>query len=701
MDIPHLVSTTNGFPKFNPMQEKALAAGLFDQNLVIASPTASGKTVIAELCGLDSILNKNQKAIYLAPLRALAAEHYHDFKQKYAKKHKIRFALSTGDYDSASQYLQKYDMIFATYEKVDSLLRHKADWLANVGLLIVDEVHLLGTDRGPALEMAITKFRQTNPHVRVVCLSATIPNSDQIAKWLSARLVQSDYRPVPLKEGVYFDHEIRFSNDLEPVHATERDSISALVHDTLHLKNKQVLVFASTRPNAQSTAKKLAPLTEQLLTPAAKDRLSKAAAAIKNALEQPTEQCELLSKLVENGVAFHHAGLVEKQRRIVEKAFKKNLVKVICATPTLAAGVNIPAYRVIISSIYRYGETGSERIPVAEYKQMAGRAGRPKYDQAGEAILLSSSLTESDDLLDTYIRGDIEPTQSQLGFEPVLRSHLLAVIATGYVFDLDSLSDFFSKTFYAYQYGKLDALLTKLDDVRKELEEMGFVKSDRQKFRATPLGKRVAELYLDPLSAFDLVNALRKKSAFSPFTYLFLFCRTAELSPYISVPKKIEPLVFERLGESQLELPIDLANEMYADPHLLRRFFTAEILDAWINEKPERSLVEDFNIQPGILHSKVVRCDWLSFCTAELSRLIGEERHVAPVNRLKQRLKYGVREELLVLTQFSGIGRVRARRLWQNNVKSVADLKKIDVMDLGLLIGEETAKKIKQQLGQN
>ena len=700
MDIPAFVRDANGFSGFNPMQEKALSTGLFDQNIVIASPTASGKTIIAELCGLDFILNKKQKAIYMAPLRALASEHFHEFKKKYGSKHKIRFALSTGDYDSASHYLQRFDMIFSTYEKVDSLLRHKAEWLKDVGILIVDEVHMLGTDRGPTLEMAITKFLATNPHIRVVCLSATIPNANQIAEWLSARLVQSDYRPVPLREGVYYDGEIRFSNELEPVAYSERDGVKALVHDTLHQKNKQCLVFANTRPNAQGIAKKIASLTEETLTPAAKQRLKKASHAILHTLETPTEQCEILSKLVERGVAFHHAGLLEKQRKIVESAFKKNLVKVICATPTLAAGINVPAFRVIIPTIYRYGRFGSERISVSEYKQMAGRAGRPKFDSKGEAILLANTSVETDDLIETYVRGPLEPTESKLGFEPVLRSHLLAAVATEYVSDLDSLNEFFSKTFYAKQYKKLDALIAQLVDVLGELTDMGFVEKDEKRFRATPLGRRVAELYLDPLSAFDLISGLKRKHGFSPFTYLFLFSQTAELAPLISVPKKVEPLVWERLGESQPELPIELSAEMYSDPNLLKKFFTAELLEEWINEKPERQLVEDFNVQPGILHAKLVRCDWLSFCLSELAALIGEQRHVGPINKLKARLKYGVREDLLILTQLRGIGRVRARRLWHNNVRSVTDLKKIDIQDLAVLIGQETAQKVKQQLGQ-
>jgi len=699
IDVAELVRTANGFDSFNPMQQKALVEGLFDSNLVIASPTASGKTIIAELAGLDSILNQKKKAIYLAPLRALASEHYRDFKQKYASTYKVRFALSTGEYDSASQYLQNYDMIFLTNEKADSLLRHKAEWLSRVGVLIIDEVHLLGNDRGPTLEMVITQFRHLNPSIRIIALSATIPNSAQIAKWLSAKLVLSDYRPVPLSEGVLFDSEIRFGhNQLEALHSTEKEPILQIVHDTLHQKNKQALVFVNTRPLSQTTAKKISSLTEKVLSDSARKRLQKAASAIQSALEHPTEQCELLAHLVKRGVAFHHAGLVQKQRHIVESAFKKNLLKVICATPTLAAGVNTPAFRVIIPSVYRYGDQGYERISVSEYKQMSGRAGRPKFDSTGEAILLAKSLTESDELLEKYVNGKPEEIESKLGIEPVLRTHLLASVATGLVSDAESLHSFFSKTFYAEQFGKMDALLAQLMDLLEELKEMKFVEPHGAQFAATPLGKRVSELYLDPVSARELLDGLLRKQLFSPLSYLFLAAQTLENAPWITVPKKFEAEIFDHLQESKSELPIDFEQRFYSDPHFLRKFFLAELLEAWISELPENEIVARFNVQPGILRSRLLSSDWMVFSAAELCKLVNANHHVTPLSRLQQRLKHGVREELLVLTELRGIGRVRARRLWQNNVRSLVDLKKIDVVDLGRLIGDETAQKVKKQL---
>lgn len=701
MDIPTLVKTANGFSDFNPMQQAALKAPLFEKSLVVAAPTASGKTVVAELAALDAVLNKKQKVVYTCPLRALASEHYTDWKKKFAPL-KTKIMISIGDFDSGSKYLTNYDIILSTNEKVDSLLRHKADWLSQVGLLIVDEVHTLGSDRGPVLELVISKLRVVNPSLRVLALSATIPNADQIATWLGAELVQSNYRPVPLEEGIFFDSEIRFEKRTEAIATPEKNAVLEIAHDTFNQKNKQCLVFANSRARSEGLAEKVAPISNQKLSEREKAVLARLSARILDVLEQPTHQCRLLSNLVLQGVGFHHAGLLEKQRRLVELGFKKNFLKAICATPTLAAGVNLPAFRVLIPSLHRYDGSfgGSSRISVSEYKQMSGRAGRSAYDERGESILIAGSQLEADELMESFVRGELEPVESRLGIEPVLRTHLLAAIATHFIFDLQSLEEFFSKTFYAFQYQKTDALFAQLSRVLTELQDMGFVVANDKRFEATPLGRRVSELYLDPLSAFGLIESLRASRAFSPLTYLFLFSSCSELFPLPSVSKKKEPELLESLVQSQDELPVNVNVELYSDPHLVKKFLLAKTFEEWISEAPEQKIVDDFGIAPGILRSKLLISDWLSYAAFELCQLLELKPHLERLARLRGRLKHGVRDELLLLCEVRGIGRMRARRLWQSNVRSVTDLKKIDVVDLGRLLGEKTAAQIKQNVGQ-
>ncbi len=697
MDIEKKVRELNGFSAFNEMQLAVLKKDWRKRNLVVSAPTASGKTIIAELCALQSVIERKQKVVYTAPLRALAAEHFNDFKKKYSTTLNVKVALSTGDFDSSSAYLQNNDIIFTTYEKLESLIRHRVEWLPAIGLLVLDEVHELDSDRGPTLEILVTKMRFLNPKVQLLALSATIPNANEIAKWLNAELVESDFRPVQLREGVLFEDEIHFSKQKEKIEGAA-EPVIALVNDTLNLKQKQALVFVNTRKHSEGLAKKLSTLTEKKLSEKEKRSLEKASQRVLSALEAPTEQCVLLSKLVAKGIAFHNAGLLQKQRAIIEELFKSNHLKVLVATPTLAAGVNLPAFRVIIPSLYRYTAWGQQRIPVREYKQWAGRAGRPKFDSSGESILVARSELEIEDLLENYVNGDIEDVSSRLSLEPVLRMHLLAAIANNFVFDWQSMEDFFGKTFYAFQFGSLSSLFEKISSLLAELQQLGFVEGNEKRFKATVLGARVSELYLDPLSAHNLILAL-KRNALDSFAFLFAFAGTFELYPLISVSAKREAELWEKLQGFAGDLPADLQKEMFLDSDLLKKFNTALLLQSWIDELPEQAIAKEFNVQPGILHSKLLICDWLAYGAFELSKLLGLEKNLPRLLVLRKRLKKGVREELLQLCELKWVGRVRARRLWHSNIRSIADLKNVPFEVLAKLLGTDVAIKLKKQLG--
>jgi len=192
-----------------PAQEKAVSAGLLDgKSLLVCTPTASGKTLIAELAAMKRILEKKGKAVYIVPLKALASEKHRDFTARYGAM--ARIALSSGDLDSSDGYLEGYDLIITTSEKLDSLIRHHAPWISQIATIIVDEVHLLNDPgRGPTLEILLTILRQL-VDAQIIALSATIGNPEELAAWLDAGLVVDDWRPVKLKQGIYFEGKVRF-----------------------------------------------------------------------------------------------------------------------------------------------------------------------------------------------------------------------------------------------------------------------------------------------------------------------------------------------------------------------------------------------------------------------------------------------------------------------------------------------------------
>ena len=204
------ILTKAGIKELRPSQQKALKAGLLDgKNLLVCTPTASGKTLIAELVMLSGILNRKGTAIYIVPLKALGSEKFRDFKERYG--HCCKVALSIGDLDAQDSYLADYDLIVTTSEKLASLLRHHAPWLKKVATIVVDEIHLLNdTDRGPTLEILLTMLREILSDVQVIGLSATIGNPEELAEWLGAKLVQDDWRPVKLEQGIYREGKIEY-----------------------------------------------------------------------------------------------------------------------------------------------------------------------------------------------------------------------------------------------------------------------------------------------------------------------------------------------------------------------------------------------------------------------------------------------------------------------------------------------------------
>ena len=213
--------------------------------------------------------------------------------------------------------------------------------------------------------------------------------------------------------------------------------------DTIKI-GKQALVFCNTRRSSEATAEKIA---KEIKTNS--EELDELNNQILKVLSTPTKQCRRLAMCVRRGTAFHHAGLAAGQRKIVENGFKIGLIKIICSTPTLAMGINLPAFRTIIKDLKRYGgRWGLQYIPTLEYHQMAGRAGRPDFnDKFGQAICIAKTESDAEEILERFIYADPENIYSKLAVEPVLRTYCLSLIATGFANSYESLINFFEKTF--------------------------------------------------------------------------------------------------------------------------------------------------------------------------------------------------------------------------------------------------------------
>jgi len=700
----------NGIIELYPPQEEAVKAGALEgRNLVLASPTASGKTLVAELCALKHVLEKEGKVVYLTPLRALASEKYEEFR-KYStitkpNEKRISVGISTGDYDSSDPWLEHYDIIIATNEKMDSLLRHKAKWMDEISLVIADEVHLLNeAERGPTLEVVLARLMQTNPDIQILALSATINNVEEIGGWLKADYITTEWRPILLKEGILLHNEIQFKDgDAKKIEKETRNPAINLALNTVKTSG-QALIFASTRKNAVTIAKKAAAKIEQVLSKPLKRTLEREAERIL-ATGEKTSVSELLAELVRCGVAFHHAGLGGAHRKIIEDSFREGKIKVLTATPTLAFGVNLPARTVIIQDYRRY-EPGYGYYPISvlEYKQMSGRAGRPKYDKIGEAILIAKTADEADYLMESYVLAKPERIWSRLAVERILRSHVLATIAADYAHTEYGIYDFFSKTFYAYQYD-VGAIKNIIARILKYLYDEEMIDVSGENIYATRFGKRVSELYIDPVSAVIIRDALRQKPMFlTDLSLLHMIAHTPDmrpiLRPYTSELDKIAVFLEEHREELLVPVPNEWEDRINYET-FLGEVKTAMTLKAWIEETSEDEIIERFHVQPGDLYRTVENAKWLLYATNELAALFGN-KEVQPLTlELMERVEKGVKKELLPIVRLEGVGRVRGRILYNAGYKTIEDIKHAQIEDLMNLplIGPKLAKKIKGQVG--
>jgi helicase len=685
----------DGIEELYPPQEKAIGPALAGKNLVLSIPTASGKSLVAYLAMLQAVL-RGGKALYIVPLKALASEKYDDLSKFESLG--IKVGESSGDFDEIDPKLQMYDIVIATSEKADSLLRHRVKWLEQLSVVVADEVHLINDpERGPTLEVTLVKFRTFNPNAQIIALSATIRNSKELAEWLDADLVESDWRPVPLREGVYSEGELFFTDNTKRNLEDEGDAVRTLVKGAL-VSGGQCLVFVNTRKASESLAMSLGPLVKDVGSPRL-DELSKMSKRLIGEQEEPTTLGSKLGKAIRLGAAFHHAGLTNPQRRLVEDSFKKGLLKCIVATPTLAAGINLPARTVIVRDVKRFdSNVGYTMIPVLEVKQMCGRAGRPRFDKYGEAILVARDQEEKEMLLETYLLGENEQIFSKLGTEPAVRSHVLALVATKAAASIDDLKSFFSRTFLAHQ---TDAayLGDTLEKVVEYLRKEGMLQDD-EPLKATLFGRMVSDLYIDPLSAVILRDALRKYVPGRSFGILHAACATPDMS-LLYLRQSDSGWIEEYLDEKKDELVIEPPDSLADYEFYLAQVKTAKLIYDWMSEMHENEIAENFSVGPGDIRNKMDLAEWLIHAACRLSDAFNKDAGVE-LREMRTRIRYGIKPELLELVKLRGIGRARARALYDRGYKTIENLRttSYDLLKQIPTIGEAVAKSIKVQLGQ-
>ena len=717
---------SEGYEELFEPQEQSVKAGLFDEkkNFLITIPTASGKTLIAMLAILSHLSKHKTKVVYLTPLRALTSEKFEEFKklEKLNLGRKIKVALSTGDSKEKKEKLEDADVIFLTNESMDANMAFQKDWIYDIGLVVSDEIHLIGDNtRGPTLEIILTRFKSgfigKNPP-KIIGLSATISNSNELADWLNCELVESTFRRVPLSEAVYSRHIIT-NQDREETEGNFAKNRQESRHpkawiglglDTVAEKH-QCLIFAMTRKNAVAWAKEAGLDVVKELKPNQKKELEKISKKILPKEDYDnTKLTSELAKTVKNGTAFHHAGLDQRCRTIIENAFKNRHIKLLTATPTLAAGVNLPARRVVIPSVMRYTNNGLEKISILEYKQMCGRAGRPQYDDMGESIIIAKGYP--DEILEHYVDGEPEPLESKtLDEDSSLRINLLGFIYTASKFNptsYEKIIKFFSQTFAAYQLSDDSVLEKKVTKQLEKLKEYGMI-TDENGFEPTKFGIRIFYLRIDPETAFDMTGYIEDylRGTKHTFGILYMITNLHEFYSQYPIPDKYQ---------GNMDDLIDPNEKLYRNQEFLREycFKSLLILYKWIDAMTYQDMSDHFDAEPGdifyikenaknlvYIFTEIIKF-WRDYAKENKQKKIVSEYQslIDESDLLKLQIQHGVPEKYLELVKIKQIGRVRAQILYKNGFKNRLDLEKAKIEKLAKIdkIGLTIANNIKAEL---
>lgn len=678
-DIKTIINTAYPYIKeFNPAQKAVIESGYLEDksNYIISIPTASGKTVLGILPALKTILNGG-KAIYAAPLLSIQNEKVKEFKA--FEEHGIK----VGKHPSNS------DLSVMVFESFDALTRFSWNVLREVDTLIIDEFHMIGEySRGPTLESAITRAKIINPSLRIIALSATLKNMDEIEQWLDGKTVEHNYRPVPLNKEVL---------DAEMFNTKNKNDVIVKIVEKAIEDNSQALSFVSTRRFTESLATYVAKKIDKKTTKEQKQKFKQVADKLlevpKKKGSLPTTTCLKLAEAAEKGVVFHHAGLFNEQKEIIEDEFRKGNILMITATPSLMYGVNLPSKYVVIRDHTRWTSNGPASIPVFDYEQMSGRAGRPQYDDVGYSYLVAKTMDEAFDLEARYVNGEIELTNSKLiDNKDAIYKQIIAQIASSLSKNLDDLNDFFGKTLYGFQMKNnpsmsmfaQDSLNWELESALEFLLQNGIIRATPEGLKTTDFGNLIAKSNYAVETAVKIKEYVSTMEKLNPAEMIYALAETPDL-PLISFKgRKSKDPVRDKLSECGL-FAVDIGN-----PEA-----TAVSLIEWIDERNEYEIENAYNVYSASTRRSAYEASRLVKFAKNTLEVLGNYSNLKDMDYLSARLYYGVKEDIIPLVVgVKRLGRKRARLLMKTFGDNLSEASEKELQKVEG-IGSKLAGKVK------
>ncbi len=719
---------TCGLGQLLPIQEAAVKKyNLFGEgNLLIFSPTSSGKTFIGEMAALHTA-RRNQRVLYLVPQKALAEEKFEEFRRRY-KKMKIKVVISTRDRKEYDRQINagKYHVAVVVFEKMQSLLVANPSLLRNVGLVLVDELQMIGDPkRGPSLEVLLTKILTSSGSPRIMGLSAVLGKARSLASWLNAQLCVSYSRPMELRKGVLCDGVFKYVEHNSKTEGEEQftapdddaneegiimEQVRSFVED-----GEQCLVFRKSRVESVNMARGIGTSIS--------GSASTGAIAELDGLEDSNNK-DMLMKMLSKGVAYHNSDLDWEQRDVIERNFRKGDIRVLVSTSTLAMGMNLPVKNVFIDADRwdrdTYGKWTRVPISVAEYENMAGRAGRLGLEKEfGRAILVSDGDFQAKTLFDVFVNGklgDIEPT---LDSDPI-EHHVLNFVASGLCGTREEiriilLSSFTGKMRWSGD-GKREAFETKLNDgINHCIEGELITESSKGKLSATELGRAIAVkgvrvdtgIYLakkikslmpavDTVDIFDILIWLNacpegKEIYFNLSTaehrsgdFLALFKRTI---------KTLSPEAYKRYSDIESK-----TNASYDLTMIMKKTL---LLYDWVRGVKTVEMEDRFQCYTGTIANLGREFAWLAETLTAIAKVLGwPDDKVKMLADLSGQLIHGITAEALQIAglRVRGLARGRLQALAKAGFNSYQKIFEAPVQDIEKLVTKKFALNLLTQI---
>ena len=674
-----------------PVQERAVKEfGLFSEgNLIVFSPTSSGKTFIGEMAAVKAARG-NTKVFYLVPQKALAAEKFEELHRRYAPVG-IKVVVSSRDRREHDDEIERCDFHIAVvvFEKLQALLIGKPQLMEAVGLVVVDELQMItDKERGPTLELLLTKIRISASKPRIIGLSAVLGRAQSLADWLGARLLVDTRRPVDLRKGVLCRGEFRYQEHNSGKQGVEafadfrsekREELLLAAVEELVRRGEQVLAFVPDR----ATTVLFARVLSQRLTPGS------AVAAVEELRQQEeTLAREALLGVVGNGVGFHNSDLSPEEREIVERYFRSGVIRALFSTSTLAVGMNLPVKNVVLDHqrwqyLKRYGRWSLEDVSRSEYENMSGRAGRLSLiDDFGRSILVTYSPFEADVWLRHFAGGEFEEIRPTLADAP-LENHVLDLMASGLASSQAELETMLLSSFTGWAYWAQRISRTEFSEALQKAVAIGLggglLRALDDRLEVTAVGRVCAAKGIGVATGAALAKWAREAIGANLEDLEVLWTVTASPAGsdvYVALAGD-ERWRADYRGELLARVAAAGASSRPVFAHLAADLQSLEyettkaikktlLMADWIGEIRMQDLEGRYHIWAGAVRRTGEELGWLVDALAGVARASGwPDARSRTLDVLADRLAYGVTPDALPLARLRarGVGRTLVRRL--------------------------------------